>query len=67
MNLQPEELHYRLDKLKQALGNKQNAGNVKEVLLNTLLLADKDEVTPKGSQLANSSGGSGASDCFNET
>ena len=62
MNLQPEELHYRLDKLKQALGNKQNAGNLKEVLLNTLLVVDKDEVTAKDTQVASSSGGSGASD-----
>lgn len=67
MNLQPEELHYRLDKLKQALGNKQNAGNLNELLLNTLLVADKDEVTPKESQVASSSGGSSDSDSFNES
>ena len=66
MNLQPEELHYRLDKLKQALGSKENAGNLNEVLLNKLLAADKDEVTPKDSQVASSSGGSSASDSFNE-
>jgi len=66
MNLHPEELHYRLDKLKQALGNKQNAGNLNESLLNILLVADKDEVTPKDSQVASSSGGSSASDRFNE-
>ena len=35
------------------------------MLLNTLLVADKDEVTPKDSQVA-SSGGSSASDSFNE-
>ena len=57
MNLEPEELHYRLDKLKQALGNKENAGHLKEVLAKTLLVADKDEVTPKDSQVASSSGG----------
>lgn len=66
MNLEPEELHYRLDKLKQALGNKENAGHLKEVLAKTLLVADKDEVTPKDSQVASSSGGSSASDSFNE-
>ena len=66
MNLQPEELRYRLDKLKQALSNKENDGSLNEVLLNTLLVADKDEVTPKDSQVASSSGESSASDSFNE-
>ena len=66
MNLQPEELHYRLDELKQALGNKENTGNLNELLLSTLLAADKDEVTPKDSQVASSSGESSASDSFNE-
>ena len=66
MNLQPEELRSRLDKLKQALSNKENAGNLNKVLLNTLLVADKGEVTPKDSQVASSSGGSSASDSFNE-
>lgn len=66
MNLEPEELHYRLDKLKQALGNKENAGHLKEVLAKTLLVADKDEVTPKDSQVASSSRGSNASDSFDE-
>ena len=66
MNLQPEELRNRLDQLKQALSNKENAGNLNEVLLKTLLVADKDEVTPKDSQVASSSGRSSASDSFNE-
>lgn len=66
MNLQPEELRYRLDKLKQVLGSKQNARNLNDVLLNTLLVADKDEVTPKDSQVASASGESSASDSFNE-
>ena len=67
MNLQPEELRYRLDQLKQALGNKENAGKVNEVLLKTLLVADKDQVTPKDSQVASSSGGSSASDSFDDS
>lgn len=67
MNLQPEELRYRLDQLKQALGKKENAGNLNEVLLKTLFLADKDEVTPKESQVASFSGESSALDSFNET
>lgn len=67
MNLQPEELRYRLDQLKQALGKKENAGNLNEVLLKTLFVADKDEVTPKESQVASFSGGSSALDSFNET
>ena len=66
MNLQPEELRYRLDKLKQVLGSEENARNLNEVLLNTLLVTDKDEVTPKDSQVASSSGGSSASHSFNE-
>ena len=66
MNLQPEELRYRLDKLKQVLGNKENATNLNDELLNTLLIADKDEVTPKDSQVASSSRESSASDSFNE-
>ena len=66
MNLQPEELRYRLDKLKQVLGNKENATNLNDELLNTLLIADKDEVTPEDSQVASSSGESSASDSFNE-
>ena len=36
------------------------------MLLNTLLVADKGEVTPKDSQVASSSGGSSASDSCNE-
>lgn len=66
MNLEPEELHCRLDELNKALSNSEKAGNLKEVLVKTLLVADKDEVTPKDSNIASSSGGSSGSASFSE-
>lgn len=66
MNIEPEELHSRLDELKTALGNSENTGNLKDVLVKTLLVVEKDEVTPKDSQTGSSSGGSSGSASFSE-
>lgn len=66
MKLQPEELHHRLDELKVALGDNKNPENLNEVLVKTLMVADKDEITPNDSQVASSSGRSSGSASFNE-
>ncbi|XP_078368453.1 uncharacterized protein LOC144652287 isoform X2 [Oculina patagonica] len=66
LNMEPEELHYKLDELKKALSKSENAKNLKEVLVMTLVGEDKDEVTPKDSHMASSSGGSSGSASFSD-
>ena len=66
MNLEPEELQLRLDRLKIALTSNENVGSVKELFMKTLLDEDKDEVTPNDSQVASAPAGSSASASFND-
>ncbi len=64
--MEPEELQYKLDELKNSLCKSENAGDLKDVLVKTLVGEDKDEVTPKDSHMASSSGGSSGSASFSE-
>ena len=61
MNIEPEELHYRLDEFKKAVSKNESPENVKDLFVKALMVADKDEVTPKDGQVSSFSASSSCS------